>query len=374
MRIAVNTRLLQYGKLDGIGWFTYETLKRITHTHPEVEFILIFDRQPQPKLSFPENVRQIILSPPTRHPVLWYLWFEWRLPSLLKKLKPDLFLSPDGYLSLRTQIPQLAVIHDINFIHRPKDLPMCTGAYYRYYFPKFAARANRIATVSEYSKQDICRSFEVSEDEIDVVYNGANEIFGPVKPDDKETWKLENTSGTDFLIYVGTLHPRKNISGILYAFEEFKRKDTTGIQLMIVGEPMFKTGDIFSTLKRMNFRKYVILKGRLEPEELRMAIGSAKGLLLMSFFEGFGIPVLEALKCHVPVICSNSTSLPEVAGNAAIYADPGSVKSITQAMNQLVYDDNFRQDLIRKGQVRAELFSWERTSELLWKSIEKTLK
>ncbi|HKI89077.1 MAG TPA: glycosyltransferase, partial [Draconibacterium sp.] len=183
MVIAVNTRLLIKGKLEGIGWFTLETLKRMTINHPEHHFIFIFDRAYNPDYIFAENVTPVVIGPPTRHPVLWYLWFEFQIPRVLKKYKADMFLSPDGYLSLRTKVPQLAVIHDINFVHRPADLPWLKAKYYNFYFKKFAKVAKRIATVSFYSKEDITRSFKVDYDKIDVVYDGINPIFTPTLPD-----------------------------------------------------------------------------------------------------------------------------------------------------------------------------------------------
>src|SRR6056297_1477961 len=159
MNIAVNTRLLIEGKLEGIGWFTLETLKRITNNHPEHQFIFIFDRPWNENYIFSENVTPVVVGPPTRHPFLWYVWFEYQIPRILKKYNADVFLSPDGYLSLSTKVPQLAVIHDINFVHRPKDLPWLKAKYYNHYFKKFARVARRIATVSYYSKEDNTHSF-----------------------------------------------------------------------------------------------------------------------------------------------------------------------------------------------------------------------
>ena len=119
MKIAVNTRLLLKDKLEGIGWFSYETLKRITTQHPEHQFYFIFDRPFTDEFIFSYNIEPVVIGPPARHPVLWYYWFEFRLPGLLKKINPDIFLSPDGYLSLKSHFKSIAVIHDLNFIHYP---------------------------------------------------------------------------------------------------------------------------------------------------------------------------------------------------------------------------------------------------------------
>ena len=162
MRIAVNTRLLIHGKLEGIGWFTYETFSRMAIDHPNDEFFFIFDRPFSREFIFAKNIHPVVLGPPARHPILWYIWFEFSVNRFLKKLKPDIFISPDGYLSLKTKTPQLAVIHDINFYYYPKGLPWLTSLYLNKYFPKFAGKAKRIVTVSEYSKNTLVEAYKVN--------------------------------------------------------------------------------------------------------------------------------------------------------------------------------------------------------------------
>ncbi len=373
MRIAVNTRLLLSGKLEGIGWFTFETLQRITRDNPEHEFIFIFDRPYNPEFIFAGNVTPVVVGPPARHPFLFYLWFDFRIPGILKKYKADIFVSPDGYLSLRTKVPQLAVIHDINFLHRPEDLPWLMGHYYNFFFPKFAQKAKRIATVSFYSKEDIVRSYKIDYDKIDVVYDGVNEIYRPIPESDKIKIREKYTGGEEYFLFVGALHPRKNISGLLKAFDAFKFETNHKIKLVIVGGEMHKTGDIFETFDNLRFKNDVVFTGRVSTEELRDIFGAAFGLTFVPFFEGFGIPVVEAMSAGVPVICSNTTSLPEVGGNAVLYADPMKTGQITEAMIQLAYDDKLRQSLIEKGFEQRKRFSWDETAGLLWKSINRTL-
>lgn len=373
MRIAVNTRLLLSGRLEGIGWFTFETLQRITRDNPEHEFIFIFDRPYSPEFIFAGNVTPVVVAPPARHPFLFYLWFDFRIPRILKKYKADIFVSPDGYLSLRTKVPQLAVIHDINFLHRPEDLPWLMGHYYNFFFPKFARKAKRIATVSFYSKEDIVRSYKIDYDKIDVVYDGVNGIYQPIPEPDKIRVREKYTDGEAYFLFVGALHPRKNVSGLLKAFDAFKFETNHKIKLVIVGGEMHKTGDIFETYDNLRFKKDVVFTGRVSTEELRDIFGAAYALTFVPFFEGFGIPVVEAMSAGVPVICSNTTSLPEVGGNAVLYADPMKIGQITEAMIQLASDDNLRQSLIEKGFEQRKRFSWDETAGLLWKSINRTL-
>lgn len=374
MIIAVNTRLLLKDKLEGIGWFTFETLKRITAANPGHRFIFIFDRPFDPQFVFPGNVTPVVVSPPARHPVLWYLWFDIQLPRILKKYRADLFLSPDGYLSRRTKVPQLAVIHDINFVHRPKDLPWLASKYLNRFFPQFARIARRIATVSEYSKADICRSFGITPEKIDVVYNGINTLFTPTSEAEQTAARQQFSGGEPFFLFVGALNPRKNIAGLLQAFEQFCQSSETRVKLLIVGGKMYRTGEIFQVWQQMQFREEVIFTGRLSADDLHQVLGAARALVFVPFFEGFGIPVIEAMSAGVPVICSNVTSLPEVGGEAVCYVDPARPGEIAQAMLKVSSDEALRREMIRRGFQRKELFSWELTAQKLWECMEKTVR
>ena len=198
MLIAVNTRLLIPGKLDGIGWFTYETLRRITTGHPEHRFLFLFDRPVPDEYVFSSNTEPLYLFPPSRHPILWHWWFEYSVRKVLESNKPDLFLSPDGFLCLSTNTISIPVIHDINFHHRHKDIPFPARYYYVRQFPKFARKARRIATVSEYSKQDISSTYGVGTDRIDVVYNGGNPLFKPLDEETKQKAKASYTNGAEY--------------------------------------------------------------------------------------------------------------------------------------------------------------------------------
>lgn len=374
MKIAVNTRLLLKNELEGIGWFTYESLKRITQKYSEHEFIFIFDRKFSDEFIFSKNITPVVVPPQSRHPLLWYLWFDWSVSNVLKKHKPDLFLSPDGYLSQRTKVPSLAVIHDINFVHRPQDLPFLSRKYYNYYFPRFAKKAKRIATVSEFSKQDIVDSYNIPPSKIDVVYNGASNVYKPVGEEIKKSTKEKYSQNCDYFLFVGALNPRKNVENLLRAFDEFKKSSLSNMKLVIVGGKMFKTSSIEQVFNQMLFNKDVVFTGRLEQSELQNVMASAHTLSFVPIFEGFGIPILEAMYCDVPVITSNVTSMPEVGGDAALLIEPTSVDSIKNAMLQIVKDETLRINLIEKGKIQREKFSWDKTSEKLWESIVKTEK
>lgn len=373
MRIVVNTRFLLKDKLEGIGRFTYETCKLLTQNHPEHEFIFVFDRAYDDSFIFSNNITPVVIPPQSRHPILWYLWFEWSIPQVLKKYNPDIFLSPDGYLSLRTNVPQLPVMHDLAFIHRPDDIGGLVRKYYNHYFPKFAHKAARIATVSEFSKQDIVQQYTIAPDKIDVVYNGVSGAFTPVSDEEKTAIRQKITDGAPYFVFVGALQPRKNIVNLLKAFDSFKQSNTQGTKLVIVGRKAWQTDDMDSTFEAMQHKTDVVFTGRLSDEDLSATIAAALGLVYVPFFEGFGLPIIEAFKCHTPVITSNVSSMPEVLGDAGLLVEPTSVESITNAMQTLANDDVLRQNLTQKAIERSDVFTWQKTANLLWDSIEKTV-
>ncbi len=372
MIIAVNTRLLIRGKLEGIGWFTYENLKRIAHWHPEHTFVFIFDRPFSEDFIFADNIMPVVAYPPARHPFLWYLWLEYSVTKKLKQLKADFFISPDGFLPLSSHIPCLNVIHDINFVHNPHDLPYFSRKYNNYFYPRFAHKAKKIATVSEFSKKDICENFKVNPQKVDVVYNGANKVYSPLPAEQQNEIKKQYTNGAEYFVFIGALHPRKNIVRLLKAFDAFRESldNKKDIKLVIVGEAMFMTKEIEQTYKTMKHAGSIIFTGRLSPEKLRKVLASALAMSFVPYFEGFGIPILEAMYCNTPVITSNVTSMPEVAGNAALFVDPYSIESIKNGMLKMTFDENLREKLIENGKIQRENFSWDKTAKRLWNSIE----
>lgn len=374
MNIAINTRLLIQNKLEGIGWFTYESLKRITVQHPEHHFYFIFDREYNPEFLFSDNITPIIQFPQARHPILYYTWFEFSIPGLLNKIKPDLFLSPDGFLSLKTTVPSMAVFHDLNFEHYPQDIPYWTRRYYRQFFPRYAAKAVRIATVSTYSKTDIVNQYKVDPEKIDVVYDGAHEIYRPLTNPEKEKVRNQYSRGLPYFIFIGALHRRKNLINLFRAFDLFKKSNPSEVQLLIVGAKKWWTIDIERAYNQMTYSHDVIFTGRLSVEELSRVLGAALALTYVSYFEGFGIPIVEAFRCDVPVITSNVTSMPEVAGDAALLVDPFNPESIVEALYKAYQYESIRNELISRGQRRKNIFSWQQTADRLWESIEKAVK
>lgn len=373
MKIIVNAQCLIKDKLEGLGWFSYETLRRITTQHPEHEFIFVFDRPFDHQFIFSDNIKPVILYPTSRHPFLWHVRFDLLFPFLLQKHKADLYLSTDGWMPLHTKVKTVNVIHDLNFEHFPENLPFWYRLYYRYYFPRFARKSTRLATVSEFSKNDIANIYKVSPDKIDVVYNGCNEKYKPIGPLQIDNTRWKYTHHQPYFVFVGSLHPRKNLINLFRAFDTFKAKNSSNIKLLIVGEKRWWTEKINRVYDHMLYRHEVLFTGRVDSMELNKIIGSALAMTYVSFFEGFGIPVLEAFYCETPLITSNTTSMPEIAGDAALLVNPFSADSIAEAMAKISSDENLRKDLIAKGRIRRENFSWQKSADKLWQCVDKVI-
>ncbi len=373
MKIVVNTRSLITNKLDGIGWFTFQSLKRITQLHPSVEFIFLFDRPYSDEFIFGKNITPIVLFPPARHPFLYLVYYQWSVKRVLKKIKPDLFLAPDGLLVLGSKYKQFGVIHDINFLHYPKDLRFFYSKYYNWFFPKFAKQASHLATVSEFSKQDLVNNFGLNPKKIDVVYNGINEGYKVLGEAQKDEVRAKYTQGKNYFLFVGSQSPRKNLVRLIEAFNIFKLKSGSNHQLLLVGSSFWGEGEISKAIDASSFKDEIIIAGRLDQTELEQIMASAFALAFVSYFEGFGIPLIEAMQCEVPILCSNTSCMPEIAGDAALYFDPFDVNDISAKMLELFHSKYLAQELIAKGNLRKLNFSWDKTADKLWKSIELTI-
>lgn len=371
MKIAVNTRFLLKNRLEGIGWFTCETLKRITRQHREHEFVFFFDRRFDEEFVFSDNIQPVVLHPQARHPVLWYWWFEHAMPHALKKHQPDLFISTDGFLSLKTQVPTHLTIHDIAFEHFPEHVSNPVRSYYKWFTPRYAKKAERIVTVSDFTRNDLVGKYGINSEKIDVVYNGSNENYRPLSKVKKEEIKRELTGGADYFIFTGAIQPRKNISNIFQAFDLFKKKTGSPTKLLIAGRKAWQFTEILQVFERMTYKNEVIFIGHQPAERLAEITGSALTMVYPSLFEGFGIPLVEAMYAEIPVITSTVSSLPEVAGEAALLVDPNDVNAISTAMKQLAEKDELRGALVEKGKMQRQRFSWDLTAERFWASVER---
>lgn len=371
MRIVVNCWVLRNKQLDGIGNFTVETLQRMMVSHPQVQFLLLCDKNfNEPYFDFP-NVTHYRVLPPYRHPALYVLYMETVVKWFLKKHRPDVFLGMEGFLSLGSSCKQLPVIYDLNFEHYPQDHTLKNRWYYRTFFKRFARKATRIATISTYSKQDIVQWYGVDAEKIDNVSCGIKAKFQPLPPDVIQATRDSYTQGAPYFFFVGSMHPRKNIVRLLQAYELFRKKSQAPVKLVLSGHILWDDASIQSVMRTHAYAPDVVFTGRVSDDVLKLLLGSAFALTFVPTFEGFGLPIVEAFQAAVPVICSNSTSMPEVAGDAALLVDPFKPEDIAAAMQALYEDEALQKRLVAAGSIQKQQFTWQRTADLLFQCIEK---
>ncbi len=264
------------------------------------------------------------------------------------------------------------VIHDLAFEHYHDHINALTLKYYRHFTPRYAKKAERIITVSEFTKQDVMKYYRISAEKIDVAWNGSNELFHPLTEEEKQRVKNDFTSGHNYFVYAGALQPRKNIINLFLAFDEFKKKTSSPIKLVVAGRN-WRYREAMTVYDSLQHKQDVIFPGHLSRVDLSRLMGGALALVYVSFFEGFGIPIVEAMNCDVPVITSNISSMPEVAGDAALFVDPNSVADISSKMELIFQDESLRNQLIEKGKIQRQKFTWQNTADCVWKSMMKVM-
>jgi len=370
MRIAVNARLLLKDRLEGMGWFTLEVVRQLVERHPEHEYLLLFDRPYDSLFGLEGRAEGVVVPPPARHPLLFLWWFEVGVPRALRRWGADVLLSADNFLSLSTPVPTVLVTHDIAHRHFPEQVPFSARWYYRFMVPRFLRRAERIVTVSEFTRQDLLQHYPVDAGKLSVACNGCRPGFRPLEEEERQTVQAQWSEGRPYFFYTGSVHPRKNVDRLIRAFDRFLEHSGADVRLLIGGRLAWQTGAVRAALESIRRRDAVRLLGYVPEEELPRLLGASLGLVYVSLFEGFGVPLLEAMHCEVPIIASNVSSLPEVAGPAALLVDPTDETEIAQAMHRLHAEVHLRERLVAEGRRRRTRFSWEKAATVVHEALE----
>ena len=373
MIIAINARTLKPVPHDGIGWFTLEVTRRLVSAHPEHHFVLISDKRYDELPVIGSNVEYITIPFRTVHPLLWYIWHECFLPGVLKKVRADLLVAPDGIIPLRTDVPCIPVIHDLNHEHRPGDIPRCERWYYRHFFPLFAKKAVRVATVSEFSAKDISAIYGTDSSKIDVVPNGVGDIFSPPLPGEADATRREFTGGKPYFLFVSNFSPRKNVETVIRAYDLFRKNSNSDHVLLLAGRRLYLTRAIDRALETSPYSSDILFTGSVSRDVLRRLYGAAVALTFVPWFEGFGIPVVEAQRCGTPCLLSDTSSLPEVSGGAALCTGPAGAGAIAEAMARLAGDEALRRRLSDEGIRNSQRYTWENAATQMWNCINKAM-
>lgn len=382
MHIAVTTRFLLPGnQLEGLGRYTYETLRELVRQHPEVTFHFLFDRPYDPRYVLGPNVVPHVLPPPARHPLLMLAWYEGAVAWWLRRHRPAALLSPEAFTVLGTSVPRVLVVHDLAYRHRPHDVAGLMQRYYAYFMPRFARAAAQLVAVSDTTRQDLAQQFGLASARIWVAYNAPAAHFRPQPAAQQAAVRAQFSRGQPYFLFVGALQPRKNLGNLLLAFGQFKAEGGVGsaaVQLLIVGRQAWRAGPIFEAYQRLppTVQAAVHFTGRVGEAELAGLYAAALATVYVPFFEGFGLPVVEAQASGCPVLTSDLSSLPEVAGGpaGALLCDPHQPAAIAAGLRQLSQDAELRTRLRAAGLANAARFSWARSADVLWQAVQAALK
>ena len=355
MRVAIDARKLHD---FGIGTYIRNLLRHLARIDRESEYILLCH---EPDMGVAESLGdnfRTVLEPSANYSFSEQIHVPW----VLMREKPDVFHAPHYVLPVAVRARSVVTIHDCIHLMFPQYLPNRVAyAYARGAMWSAAKRSDRILTVSEASKRDILHFFNVPPEKISVVYNAIEERFWMEPPADeiarvRERFQLDQR----FVLYVGGIKPHKNLVRLIEAFAELRKGDEE-LKLLIIGDEISKLPALRRAVHSHKLHKYVRFLGFLPDDTLAALYRLAAVFVFPSLYEGFGLPPLEAMASGTPVVTSNVSSLPEVAGDAAVLVDPYDVDSIVNGVRRVLTDPQLAGEMRRKGLIRARDFSWERS-------------
>ncbi|MFN2290878.1 MAG: glycosyltransferase family 4 protein [Anaerolineae bacterium] len=331
----------------------------------------LYVREPAAPGTFADGVDQKVIGMPRLWTHLGLSWEMFRQP-------PDLLFVPSHVLPLVHPPVSVATVHDLGYHYYPQAHTLSQNLYLRWSTRHNARSARRVLADSEATRQDLIRLYGISEAKIDVVYPGRDESFVPVHdPLLREAVQARYGCRTPYILYLGTLHPRKNLVRLVQAFAQLRARASDAeypldqLQLVLAGQKGWLYQEVFSEVRRLGLEDWVILTGYVDDEDLPALLSGAEAFAFPSLYEGFGFPVLEAMACGVPVVCSSTSSLPEVAGDAALLVEPRQVDSIASALFRLLSEPDLRRELVGRGFVQAERFSWSRCAQEAMAAFEQ---
>jgi glycosyltransferase involved in cell wall biosynthesis len=358
MRIALDARLNAY-RNGGIPNYTRQLLTAMASLAPEDQFIVLqHHSQLRPLLVAPNVRRASLFTPPHNR-------FEpLALPLEMLPHRPHLLHCPDFVAPRLRPCPAVITIHDLAFIHYPAILDDAARRYYGQ-VRSAAQHTDAVIAVSESTRNDIVAHLDLPPERITVIYEAAASVFQPLQLALGTRRRINDydlTAG-EFLLFVSTLEPRKNLPTLLQAFALCRqRRPDANLRLVIAGARGWRENAIFQTVRDLRLQEVVLFLGNVETEELRWLYNACRIYINPSLYEGFGLPVLEALACAAPTLIADTSSLPEVADTAAIAVPPLDVQAWADSILNLWHDEQRRTELAQLGPAQAARFSWQRAA------------
>jgi glycosyltransferase involved in cell wall biosynthesis len=356
MRIGIDARLVYYSQA-GIGQYILNLVKWLAQIDGANEYVLLQSRKDDTTIIEQANFRRVSLWTPSHHR------FEQQvLPAEIARLGLDLLHSPDFVPPFRANCHTVITVHDLAFLLYPQFLTRESARYYGQ-IDQAVRRADHIIADSQSTRQDILDMLGAPPDKVSVVYLAANDIYRPIPLAQARQRVAEKFGLTgDFILFVSTIEPRKNLPTLLRACRQLLDAYKLEVGLAVVGVQGWLSGEIPSLVEELRLTDRVHFLGRAPDEDLLHLYNAATVMAHPAFYEGFGLPPLEAMACGTPVVVSNASSLPEVVGDSGLLVEPEDVEAWAVALWRVFADDALREELSQKALARSRCFSWERTA------------
>jgi glycosyltransferase involved in cell wall biosynthesis len=293
----------------------------------------------------------------THRPLSRIVWEQAVQPALTGQL--DLLHALAYVTPVLTRKPTVVTVHDLSFLHNPERFRAANRNYLQLFTRLSVKRAKRVIAVSEHTKKDVMQVYGLPADKIDVVYSGLDSHFRRPPTQEIEEFRLAHGLPERFILYLGTIEPRKNLSTLIRAYDKVRPE---GIKLVCAGGRGWMYQDVFQTVEELRLSRDVIFPGFLPEDDLPLWYSAAEVFVYPSAYEGFGLPVIEALACKVPTITTNASSLPEAAGDAALMVPPDDSEALADTLANLLADPALQSDLATRGPKQAGRFTWQRAA------------
>jgi glycosyltransferase involved in cell wall biosynthesis len=311
-----------------------------------------------------ERMKVVRTAWPTGRPLVRILWEQLALPwQSMDLLYSTAFVTP-----LAARWPSVVTIYDLSFLHYPMALSRARRGYLRLFSRLSCRRARRIIAISESTRRDLVKQWGIAADKIDIAYPGIGEQFRPLPENEVEAFRARH-SLPRFILHLGTLEPRKNLVRLIQAFARLR----TDAKLVLAGGRGWLCDEIAAEIERLNLQDKVVLPGYLADEALVFWYNAASVLAYPSLYEGFGLPIIEAMACGTPVVTSTASSLPEAAGDAGLLVDPHDTEMLAEALEKALADEVLREEMRTRGLSQAARFTWQATAAATVTSLCRAL-
>jgi glycosyltransferase involved in cell wall biosynthesis len=366
LRTGINAQIVTFAagyRQAGVSRFTEQLVRALQRRDRNAQYSVFVNETASGGFADSDNMRFHTTRLPAHKPLVRIFWEQCILPAVARASALDVLHCPVNVLPLITPCPAALTIHDLTFLTYPDRFKQERRTYLWALTRLSARKASRIMTDSANTRQDVTRLLDVSADKIEVVYPGVDPAFHPRPAEEIRAFRQSKGLPEQFILYVGTLEPRKNVDTLIRAYALLTERMPRVCPLVIAGARGWMVERIFAEVERAALGDRIRFPGYVEAAELPLWYGAASLFVYPSLYEGFGLPVLEAMACGTPVVVSDVSSLPEVVGDAGVRVDPRSSDQLADSLAEILQSSAKREQMAAAGLTRAASFTWERAAD-----------